>query len=226
MAPLTGPPAPAQQAPAVPPAQMPQQFAGGPVTPPQQPPRASPGNLFSEPVLHVDRTFSGWDDGFSTTILDGSGRQLALANEQKPSAGKMAFNMLVVNTAPFEDHHVMVTAADGRPLFGCDRPTALSSRPCLVRDPGGAEIGRVTKGREKGRLMDLWAPAGYQGCVLQQPLATVFDAQGAEVAHMTEPPHRSMGFGEATQRYTVQFERPLQGIEGPLMITAILYMRA
>lgn len=231
VSPLTPPPAPVQQ-PQAPPqqAQYPQQqyapqqyIPQQHYAPQQQAPVHSGGDVFVAPILVLDRTFSGWDSAFSTTILDGAGQPLAYANENKASAGRMAFNLLVVNTSAFEEHHVMVSGPDGRHLFGCDRPMALSSHACVVRDPSGTEIGRVTKAKGD-RLMDLWAPTGYQGCVMKEPLPTLFDAQGVEVAHATEKPHRKMGFGEFTQRYTVQVDRPLQGILGPLALTALLYV--
>jgi Protein of unknown function (DUF2510) len=221
VAPLTPPPAPAQPSQQVQPAQP--SLSG-----PPQPPQTGGGTVFTEPILVVDRQYSGWDKTLQSTVHDANGRPLATAAEQKPSDGRQVLNMVsgIASLAQtLETKHVMVSGADGRPIFFGDRPNALSSQPAVMRDPGGNEIGRLTKGTTQGRMLDLWTPAGFQGCVMKQPLVTIFDAAGGEVARMTEMPQHSMGFGTAGERYVIHVERPLEGAFGILVIAAILYLR-
>jgi uncharacterized protein DUF2510 len=232
-APLAPPP-PAQQAPPVQQPQYVQQQSAqqpfsAPVAAPAQAPTTGGGTIFTEPILVIDRQYNAWNKTLSWTIHDAVGRSVASAAEQEPSEARKVLNFVSPTASLFQTlstKHAMVTGANGNPIFLSDRPNVFSGKPCLVHDPAGNEIGRLTKGTQRGRMFDLWAPAGYQGCVIEQPVLTMLDASGTEVVRMTEMPHGSMvSWGVAGQHYVLHVDRELDGVFGVLVIAAILYFR-
>jgi hypothetical protein len=176
------------------------------------------GTLFSEPILLVDQLSGQADPSMTTTFLDARRRPLAFARQQPPSA-----------LFPDSHNYLLVTDPGGKPLFACDLHQPERDRACLVRGDDEREVGRILKGEAPGRVMDLWLPSGLAAYVIEhptaRPAALFLDANGVEIARMTDMPAHSFNMGRmhVHDYYTIHVAQPLSGPLGILMVAAILY---
>lgn len=197
-----------------------------PPTPPR-PPLPGGGTVFTEPVLVIDRTFviDGYD-GYSATISDAAVRPLATLTEPRaPSFGGNVMERFASDLNPAQTRPFQVADPNGAVLFGGERPASdLFGQPYVVRDAGGAEIGRLVHRPGPGGLIDMWAPAGLQGCVVTRPALKILDAAGAEVARMTQMPQHSDPWAEIDDRYVIHLTHPIAPPLAPLAIAALLYL--
>jgi hypothetical protein len=193
----------------------------------QQPagPVASTGSLFAPGVLNFTRHYDSFQKTFHCDVRDQAGQVLGVAAEPQ-SAGRTLANMFAFPVNAIESNHVTVFHPGGAPLFLVDRPGVLTSQPYVVRDPNGQPLGQISIGRRPGLILECWDTAGhYLGGAWNVPPGTGFtDGQDQEIARMSAISNQWQ-FGGWNNVYSIQVHRPLEGLAGPLLITAMLYVR-